>query len=85
MWRCTCRLLNATGGSHEDTAKKLFCEPRFHLTSNNSVKNTVQSLSSCVGVNVIKNRPDPDSGTLVYSTGIGPILATNISEKLRSD
>ena len=37
-----------TGDSHEEGEKKLFREPRFHLTLNNSVKNTILTAVSCL-------------------------------------
>ena len=40
--------LNFSHGSHEDKSKNLFREPRLHLTSNNSVKNTIITAVSCL-------------------------------------
>ena len=37
-----------TGGYHEETEKTLYREPRLHLTSNNSVKNTIITAASCL-------------------------------------
>ena len=39
---------SCTSGFHEDTEKNLFREPRLHLTSNNSVKNTIITAVSCL-------------------------------------
>ena len=37
-----------TGDSHQEAVKHLFREPRSHLTSNNSVKNTIIFAVSCL-------------------------------------
>ena len=37
-----------TGVFHQEAEKNLFREPRFHLTSNNSVKNTIITAVSCL-------------------------------------
>ena len=41
-------LHRTTSGFHEETEKHLFREPRLHLTSNNSVKNTIITAVSCL-------------------------------------